>query len=81
MLADVGLGEAEAVGEHDRLLVLGEDGGVVALGMMERHGEHAELDAHGGRPRAGAVLVALFPYAAAAGQASLPRRGRAAGSA
>jgi hypothetical protein len=44
VLADIGLAEAQAVGEDDRFLVLGEQRRVVLVGMVEGHGEHAELD-------------------------------------
>src|SRR5688572_31776482 len=43
MLADVGLGEAEAVGQDDRLAIFLENRRVVAARVMERHGEHAEV--------------------------------------
>src|SRR4030095_14151334 len=48
VLAHERLAEAEAIGEHDGFLVLGEQRTVVAIGMVKGHGEHAELDGHGG---------------------------------
>ena len=50
MLAHERLGEAQAIREDDGLLVLGEEGGVVAVWVMHGHGEHAELDGHGRAP-------------------------------
>src|SRR5262252_9556079 len=47
VLADEGFGEAEAVREDDRFLILFEELGVVARGMVEGHREHAEPDGHG----------------------------------
>jgi hypothetical protein len=46
MLAHEGLGEAEAVRQHDGLLILGEDGPVIPVVWVERHHEHPELDGH-----------------------------------
>jgi hypothetical protein len=53
VLAHERLGEPEAVGEHDGLLVLLEDLPVVPVGMMKGHGEQAELDAHERSPITG----------------------------
>src|SRR6185503_18370432 len=47
VLADEGLGKAEPIREDDCFLVLFEQVGVVALGVVERHREHAEPDGHG----------------------------------
>src|SRR6266542_423635 len=46
VLAHEGLGEPQAIGEDHRLLVFLAEGGVIAGGMVEGHGEHAELDRH-----------------------------------
>ena len=46
VLADVGLREAEPVGEDDRVPVLLERLHVVALRRVHRHREVAELDRH-----------------------------------